>query len=234
MQYNGVTIGEAMIDGEIVYRSVPALYLGATNYYPLSSLSLANKGTGNAPLVMESGAFADRGNHAYVNGARASFNSNTTGINGFTWSGWFQPTSSSTATQYLLNRGNASNWMAVRKIGGQVSWRFNAPSSTATSWYPVTDADSMIQGQWNHIAITMERVGSANKVVILLNGAGNWREFNGQNHMTLPLATQVVVGNYHLTTSNYPFDGNIDDIAAWDRALTPTELREVYNYGRSA
>ena len=39
MQYNGVTIGEAMIDGQIVYRSLPVVTITSTNELGFESRS---------------------------------------------------------------------------------------------------------------------------------------------------------------------------------------------------
>jgi uncharacterized protein (TIGR02145 family) len=81
--------------------------------------------------------------------------------------------------------------------------------------------DSVVNnGQWHNYVTTYEQNG---KVKIYLDG----RYVDSSSNITL--ATQnSIIGIGNCPWANIPFRGNIDDIAIYNRALSPAEVQQLY------
>jgi hypothetical protein len=83
---------------------------------------------------------------------------------------------------------------------------------------------------WNHVAVVYA-TGSEADSKMYLNGIAV-----GSTTGTFPSSSDMdfaglktVIGAYY--SSSYPFNGNIDEVAIWDSALTSAQVNDIYNGG---
>src|SRR5882762_4078294 len=89
--------------------------------------------------------------------------------------------------------------------------------------------------QWSHVAGTLD--GSTGNIKLYVNGA-----LASQTNTTIrPLGSLLAnndpgigIGNLHENVGGgFPFYGDIDEIALYDRALSANEIQAIYNAGAS-
>ena len=118
---------------------------------------------------------------------------------------------------------------------GKRSWMFyvqsnelrlvTSPSGTWTgslggvSWTPSN-------GVWYHIACTFDV--SAGSVIFYLNGSQLGTAQNGLATSIYNGTSDVVVGG---NSDNYLFDGVMDEVGIWSRALSASDVTALYNSG---
>lgn len=78
-------------------------------------------------------------------------------------------------------------------------------------------------GRWYQVVVTWER-GSVNTAKLYLNGV----EEDSEALSFDPYASATTIRTGGMTGFNW-FHGLIDEIGVWDRALTPSEVTELYN-----
>jgi hypothetical protein len=105
-------------------------------------------------------------------------------------------------------------------LGGQ----FNSPGQPWPQWQVYTPISTLATGAWMHVAFTYDQ----NTMLLYLNGQ--------------PIATNVI-GPHQIATSssnlrisgddngNVMFDGLIDEVSIYNRALSPNEIAAVYGAG---
>ena len=85
-----------------------------------------------------------------------------------------------------------------------------------------------LHGSWNHISLTH----TSDAVNIYLNGIQIYTRFyTGRNSDIINSSQPVRIGAYQLENgniSNY-FNGKMDEIRIWNRALTESEIEQNYN-----
>ncbi|MFA5126133.1 MAG: LamG domain-containing protein [archaeon] len=157
--------------------------------------------------------------HEYISiDNRAGF---PTGNEAFTFSAWVRPTDISNATNYQVPFmvGNMSCPNGVMF--------FVAPSTSKISiqWhcgYGRTDSVSTLNnGKWYHIAATY----SGSVVKIFLNGVlENSTSYSGSNLIN----NSAYISDSAELTSTREFYGSIDEVAIWNRALSDSEIKDLY------
>jgi prepilin-type N-terminal cleavage/methylation domain-containing protein len=96
------------------------------------------------------------------------------------------------------------------------SWRDT--SSTQRSLY--TSSGDLPLNQWSHVFVTTD--GTYERIYI--NGDLSIQS-STYDSISVPISN-LVIGNY--TSGSYWFDGQLDDIAFYDRELSPSEIARVY------
>lgn len=98
----------------------------------------------------------------------------------------------------------------------------------------MTEPDILPTSGWFHFAVTAEYVAPNYKLRFFINGnmvrASSLS--TSLNNLVFAPDDWVSFGNIS-TDSDYPYEGNIDDIAMWPRKLTDEEVVSVYAEGRS-
>lgn len=100
-------------------------------------------------------------------------------------------------------------------------------SSDGFTTQAVAATNALPLNKWVHIVITRNPSGTANFYINgVLSGTAN------QSSGT-PIAgtTNVIVGN--ISAANATFDGLIDDVRIYNRALSATEVKQLYNMGQA-
>jgi hypothetical protein len=90
----------------------------------------------------------------------------------------------------------------------------------------------LVYGAWVHLAATYD--GSTGTMSLYTNGVLAAQTVTGVRPFGLLAAGQspgVGIGNLNDGGNNFPFHGDIDEIALYDRALTASEIAAIYNAG---
>jgi hypothetical protein len=135
------------------------------------------------------------------------------------YSAWVYPPTTAGIYDFIIQNGN--NGMGTSLVLQQNKVRFvyrGANSVIGGSNDPINT------GQWNHVVSTYDGAGNLN---IYVNGV---LDFSTSISWTDGTGTcNTVIGSY-LGTNHY-MNGEVDEVGAWTRELTPTEVTELYNGG---
>jgi|GEM_PF-1514250 len=117
----------------------------------------------------------------------------------------------------------------IYEINAQNTFHY-ALGTSSPGWAWKDTGISVPVHQWTHIAFTYDSTASSNQVKFYLNGA---LAFQGTATGSLPTATS---NHFQLgSRQDYPgvngLDGMLDDVGFWNRAITATEVTELYQQG---
>lgn len=91
-----------------------------------------------------------------------------------------------------------------------------------SNWNMVLSSQALQKDQWYHVAGTYD---GAN-IKIYINGVGDGTQpYNGG---IWDSQTSFLIGK---RSDGSPYDGTIDELRLWNRALSPTEVKTAYNLG---
>jgi hypothetical protein len=145
----------------------------------------------------------------------ASFSSPTSA---HTYNAWIYPTNITDANNFIVENGSTTNGTAMTLRGSKLGFFYKGGLNVATS------TATVVINTWNMVTCVYDGISS---VSFYLNGSfvqsmtASWTETAG--------TTKTVIGSYY--GANHFFGGGIDEVGAWNRELTPTELTELYNSG---
>ncbi|MDD5139572.1 MAG: glycerophosphodiester phosphodiesterase family protein [Verrucomicrobiales bacterium] len=220
--------------------------------YGFTNVVADSKGTNHATLVRNdgishwiSGGTAKLGGslqlaglNAYVNmPTNDNLNINTNELSISTWvrleilpaqlATSFGPIYDSTSDCYVLYLDKANNEL-----------RFKITDSTGAPARPGIAAPFLQTNQWLHIAAVYNgNAGSAGRATIYLNGALMDTHIGSDNSPGTGLTGNVKIGQVASMGREGPaganyFSGMVDDFALWKRALTQTEIQNIFNGGQ--
>jgi len=188
------------------------------------------------------------GTSSYIDlGSLGSFGSSRG--NNITISAWVKPDNNSSAMTVLGVYNNSSSKNGLRiTINTDKNFAFLA-GGIATRLTSNEDTIKMLQagtavggsnwvhaGRWTHISVVI--VPSSNTIIIYADGVSKTISYVYQ-------ATPAIFGNFTSysvalgalnntgTISSY-FSGLLDDVRIYNRALSPSEIKELYNQGASS
>lgn len=93
---------------------------------------------------------------------------------------------------------------------------------TTTGRYPMSSSRKMKLHTWNHLAVTYDKNGGAQNFRLYLNGL-LVASTNAQGDIISPHVSWII-GN--LKEQYYSYDGQMDELRFWNRALTPQEIQD--------
>jgi hypothetical protein len=83
---------------------------------------------------------------------------------------------------------------------------------------------------WVHVAGTYNGSSSASGVTLYINAAQQAVSITGDNLTTTTISgVPTLIGRRLPTTYGY-LSGNLDDVLIFNRALTPAEITQLYNW----
>lgn len=166
---------------------------------------------GNSTCMI-SGCYAFDGTNDYIKSIPA--NSSSFSIN-HTIAAWIKPDDLSDADDYIMSRGN--RWAILWEFVADQAEFFASPY---TGDNPRTNTGMTLTTSWQHVVYTYNGTHQLG----YLNGSVTVNEAKTFN--ISPLADDAAIGAYS-GGANW-FDGQIDEVGFWDRALTPAEVYKLY------
>lgn len=90
---------------------------------------------------------------------------------------------------------------------------------------------NILDSAWHHVVMTLEDDGSpnVNEVDLYVDGVQETLSSSSNEPINTTTTLDVTIGNDH---SDREFDGNIDDVRIFDKALSAEEIAEIYSQGR--
>jgi hypothetical protein len=144
-----------------------------------------------------------------------------------TISAWIKTTASG-SSQTILNTSDATvdnKWLNLRVDGGTGHLRFIANNGGTNSI--TTGSTDINTGSWVHVAVTCNSsayslyVNGSAETLTNSNNDGTW--FGDFSLTNISIGRQV-----RATVSALPFNGNIDEVAVWDSALSAAQITNIY------
>lgn len=172
-------------------------------------------------------AAAKINNGGVFNGSSAELNIGTTSslkTSSFSISTWINGDTFATNGRFIFCNqihGNYYGWNL--NIGTDSKVYLSLQSSAATKH--IGSVATLSTGMWYHLVATYD--GTTGKIYI--NGTENKSEASGLT-LAYEAGAEVMIGNRDGSTVNW-FDGIIDEVGIWSRALSSTEVTELYNSG---
>jgi len=166
------------------------------------------------------------GSSQYITEGDLWFDANVTGS--FTFSGWFYPQDIASVNVGLFTKYNViGNQRSVRVINnaGTIVVQFGSGSGVFQGEYS-TLSSVLSSGVWNHITCT--HINSIVSVYInglLVSGSVT----SGTIPTSLYNSTSPFIVGYSLNGTY--FNGSIDEVAIYNRALSSNEVSTIYNSG---
>ncbi len=133
---------------------------------------------------------------------------------------WIKPTTS--AVKEIILKGNtwATGNYELFQNNLNVSWRLNNNAITST-----TTTNPLSTSNWNHLVATYDKSASSMKIYV-----------NGKLEKSDTYSTSLTPNNEPLhiaaySDGSYDFNGQIDDVRIYNYALTPLQVKQLYNEG---
>ncbi len=136
----------------------------------------------------------------------------------FTFSAWINPSAYS-SENIIFNKENTYEWAI--DTTQNVRWAIN---NTTPGWNWISTGLSAPTSQWNYFVITYD----GNSVLTYKNGVlGN--TYSGASGSLVPNGNELLIGARGNTSPASFFIGKIDDVRIYNRALSATEIQNLYN-----
>lgn len=166
---------------------------------------------------------------SFVRASSQTINSASSAINttqSFTLAAWVRLTSTTGTEGIVGQAGTTATGAFIKYNSGGNAWSFDMPQSDVSS--PTMDealGATAVLNTWVHL------VGVYNATSDIMRLYVNGSLSASTTHSTTWSATgKIIAGRLHWnnTDQNY-FDGQIDDIRVWNRALSDTDVSDLYN-----
>lgn len=139
---------------------------------------------------------------------------------GVTMMAWIKPTSTSGGQHYLFSTEDGTtgairnSWGLLRDAG---NWSVATGEGVRSTGVPVTT------GQWQHVAVVF---APGSGVRFYRNGVETFINYIGSRSTS----ANFTIGRQGILNQNF-FDGLVDEVAVFDRALTIAEVQKLYTSG---
>jgi len=193
-----------------------------------------NTGTCTACPVHTSGKFGNAlqfdGSDDYINTGSAPSIDN---LVAFTWSAWIYPTGWGEGNiGRIIGKTTSGGFEKSVYLNNQVaplqSIRVLLYNNASTGFYSDTAVGSIALNNWYQVVVTYDDTGDR-KAHVYLNGAeaSYYRQNTFSGTMYDDSANDLGIGNRG--NGDRTFNGTIDDVAIWNRALSAAEVQAVYS-----
>jgi hypothetical protein len=192
--------------------------------------SLVSMSTTTSPVTGKIGqALQFNGSNSYIS---ASASASLNNMSAITISAWIKPTA--------VNGTTPPRILAKRTNGGTGWWDFGVDGSSTLFFdvnYSSTNlarnsATTVPLNKWTHVVVAWTGSSSASSIKLYINGAevSYGATTDGAGSRLSDSAYDVVVGNWK--SADRPFNGTLDDVRVYNRALSASEVQQLYNLGK--
>jgi len=102
-------------------------------------------------------------------------------------------------------------------------------SKTADHTYTASDISGLSSSTWYHLVVVVDDSSGVQKMKTYLNGAEQ-SDVSPAGVTNGTAGKELIIAN-RITSPSATWAGSIDEIGVWDRALTATEVSDLYNSG---
>lgn len=218
-------IGRVGIRG---YVSPSTLWNDLLAYYPADNTTTDLKGAKNGTLL--NGATYSTGK---INGGFSldgvndsisispSFGTNfMTNTKAHSYAAWIYPNNVTTSNAFIIQCGQSDNGTTMALSTNKLAYWFNGGNSSTIS----NGSRSISANTWNHVVVSYNGSG---QVSFYINGVlDSTKSASWVNGVTSNITR---IGAY--MGGILCFNGKIDEVAIWSKALNSTEVTELYNAG---
>jgi hypothetical protein len=206
---------------------------GLVGYWPFNGNANDESGNGNNGTVNGATLTTDRFgnvNSAYVfsGGANISVphnaNQNISSVG--TWSAWVDVSSFTAAgtTSQLISKYNSNLNQRSYVLELELS-KFKHNVHDGITWHSVTSATSMQINEWRQVTVVFDKTASPSLKLYL---DGTLSATDDSYHGDLPIHSLPIIFGNSSGIALAAFNGEMDDIGIWNRALTPQEITNLY------
>lgn len=179
-------------------------------------------------VTSATGIYGIGGDFEASNSERLTRGAQTWGVsNAWTWSFWYKPESFTGNPRIIFMGpdGGANNIVIGITTGGKLFINLFNSSGTGFKEY-ANGSSTMSTGSWYHIVATWD----GTNLLGYVNNSSQTFTKNVDNAGTMTDSSRgLVIGSTAAGTA--PTDGVLDEIAIWSRALSTTEITQLYNGG---
>ena len=144
---------------------------------------------------------------------------------------WVRPDTISACCHWIVNKDDTTSQRSYGMffaVNSKLSSYFFKSDSTA---YQVDSDNNIVPtGQWSHVAVTYDTDTAVAQYYV----NGKSVKTNIITSVSGPIqatTAEVTIGKRNYFASNWPFDGQIDDVRIFNYSLTAQQIRDVYNNG---
>jgi len=193
--------------------------VGTTTADSSGNSNIGTFGTGSSAPSWSNGKFgigtSFNGTNAYISLGQIK------SIGAETYSFWFKSTSTSTGHVILATNATTSNY-GISRIGDNLLFL-----RSGSNYQYFNNIAQYYDGQWHHLVITVPG-GSQSDIT-------NTKAYVDNKEMTKGSGTSSVApgaySNFYIATGSYGyFNGSIDEVRIYNRALSPAEVSQLYEF----
>lgn len=228
----------------IALSSIPAFAQNVPSYVPSNGLvgwwpfnGNANDESGNGNNGTVNGATLTTDRFGSINQAYSFVNSSIvvnnptglpTGNAPYTLSCWFNNFNNDNGSMIFYGDYQQNQANGLRLAENYCNNSVGMPYGIVNNWffndcgYCTNDSMDIKRNFWNHVLISYD----GNQRNLYLNN--QLKASLIDNNLNIVNTSSILFGLVN-NSSGYNFNGKLDDIGIWDRALTPQEINSIYN-----
>jgi hypothetical protein len=150
-------------------------------------------------------------------------------LNEFTYTAWVKMNSLNLSIFLDKTSGNNSHYMYIYTEYLGTIYFFVLDAGQNTSCYFISNQGAISVNEWTHIALTF-KAGNATKLFVNGSEATAHSAYTSTNLLSFN-NRELTLGAFKNNSSNYsyPFNGTMDDVRLYKRALTQQEINDIRN-----
>jgi hypothetical protein len=147
----------------------------------------------------------------------------------FTVEYWMKKSTACTGNEVIVGRDNGSGLHWWTGCQGDGTVRFQLKDVNGNGLYLGGTGDPINDGEWHHLVFVRDEANDENRIYI--DGVETHQD---TYDYTAGFGSSVPLNVGYLNLSgHYRYDGDLDEVALYDRALTATEIQNHYNRGQA-
>lgn len=180
-----------------------------------------------------------------IAGTAANLNGDASGINGFglgtlgfdggtqyTIGMWFSEFGDGDSAYEGLFMSRPENWgVATRNNGVEVDLRWANAGGGSTGYIPANGFDQINDSVYHHILVSINT--ETEEIYWILDGVYGERSREDETFDPTISGVGFAIGNDGQTSNNRDYDGLMDEIVVYDKALSREEMAAIWNRGRN-